>query len=308
MKQFVIYIISFVFLLSACDKEDALTPSGLEKDYFNLSYLEDSDDPVDQARYDFWKETGISVFMNDTIGSSERVDEFGDTYTYYETLALNYSLGDVAGSTYPELLSLTELTKENYSAVIPALEFIKNDLLPLLKKGGASYRSFYLVESLNSQALGDYYFKGLNCAVFGKISQFSNITDAEKVAYKGEVANAIATPLIMEDKYTSKIEEFAQITRSMARYTYRPFYSYSIAARMVPYYSNGTSLEDVGFLGADPTMSYYCPLTVETDVKMYVGEIFALENDEGFRAKWGAWPRVIAKYEILREILDELGF
>lgn len=307
MKKF-IYIIAFVFFFSACGKENTLTPSGFEKDFFDLSYLEKSNDPVDQARYDFWKETGISVFMDDTIGSSERVDEFGDTYTYYETLALNYSLGDVSGATYPELLALTELIKENYAAVIPALEFIKNELLSLVKSGGATYRSFYLVESLNSQAMGDYFFKGLNCAVFGKISQFANMTDAEKIAYKGQVANAIASPLIMSDEYSSKIDEFAQITRSLALYDYRPFYSYSIAANMVQIFSTGTSLEDVGFLGVDPTMPYYCPLTEETDVKMYVGEIFALEDDAGFRAKWGMWPRVIAKYEIIREILDELGF
>ena len=57
-KNNVIYILFLSVLFMACDKEDHLTPSNVGKDWFTL---EDSNDPVDHAIYQFYTETGLSL-------------------------------------------------------------------------------------------------------------------------------------------------------------------------------------------------------------------------------------------------------
>ena len=59
-KNKFLYILLLSVLFVACDKEDNLTPSNLGKDWFTI---ENSDDPVDRAIYQFYVETGIPVFL-----------------------------------------------------------------------------------------------------------------------------------------------------------------------------------------------------------------------------------------------------
>ena len=72
-KNKFLYVLLLSVLFSACDKEDNLTPSNLGKDWFTI---ENSEDPVDRAIYQFYEETGIPVFYNDTIGQETRVDNW----------------------------------------------------------------------------------------------------------------------------------------------------------------------------------------------------------------------------------------
>ena len=87
-KNKFLYVLLLSVLFSACDKEDNLTPSNLGKDWFTI---ENSEDPVDRAIYQFYEETGIPVFYNDTIGQETRVDNWGNSYTHYEILQFSSS-------------------------------------------------------------------------------------------------------------------------------------------------------------------------------------------------------------------------
>lgn len=304
----VLFILLVGILLVSCSKEDDLQPSWSEKDYFDLSYLSESTDPVMQAIYSFWSETGTAVFCDDTIGQAERVDAFGNTYTYYETLSLNYSLGNVSGSSYPEVLSVEEIPLADRELIIPALDFIKEELLSFIELGGKSCRSLYLVNTLEVYSAGSYVFKGLNCVVLSKIPQMAEMTEEEKSIYVGEVAKFFVANLLMNsDEYASAVTEFENITRGMELSgAFVHFYTAYYYTWNISRYSQGSDLYSVGFLGEDPNYANCCPSSVQTDVEMYVQEIFVLETDEAFREKWADYPKIMEKYRILREILDEL--
>lgn len=303
----IIYLFIVMFLLS-CDKEDDLTPSGYERDYFDLSYLANSTDPVEQAIYSFWEETGIAVFCDDTIGSDERVDVFGNTYTYYETLSLNYSLGGVSGESEPKLLDIVEIGEGEMETVIPALDIVKEDFLPIMQAGGKTYLSLYLVDEMNAYGSGSYVFMGLNTCVLARIPALAQMTETERSELCGEVAKTVLSSIIMSDAgYADELEEFETITTSTELSTaWVHFYTDYYYTWNIPRYSSGTDMYDVGFIGEDPNMPNCCPSSVQTDVELYISEIFALETDEAFRETWGGYPRIIAKYEIIRGIVDEL--
>ena len=107
-KNKFLYILLLSVLFVACDKEDNLTPSNLGKDWFTI---ENSDDPVDRAIYQFYVETGIPVFYNDTIGQETRVDNWGNSYTHYEVL--QFSSSALGGTETPNPFRLMSCVREN---------------------------------------------------------------------------------------------------------------------------------------------------------------------------------------------------
>ena len=58
-----------IFFLGGCYHESELKQSYFDENWY---VLQDSDDPLDHQRYLIYKETGIPIFYNDTIGSQNR--------------------------------------------------------------------------------------------------------------------------------------------------------------------------------------------------------------------------------------------
>ena len=155
-KNKFLYVLLLSVLFSACDKEDNLTPSNLGKDWFTI---ENSEDPVDRAIYQFYEETGIPVFYNDTIGQETRVDNWGNSYTHYEIL--QFSSSALGGTETPNPFSAYELCPKE--SVIDGLEFLREEIVPVLPES-IKIRSFLLLKSLTprNSTTSKEAFKGLN--------------------------------------------------------------------------------------------------------------------------------------------------
>ncbi|MDE7074137.1 MAG: hypothetical protein K2O69_03685, partial [Odoribacter sp.] len=89
MKKIYIALL-FLAGLSACTKEDDLTPSGARDDYFTVS--PDATDPESVLRREFYNSTGVHLLFNDTI-RHEQDGTYADGTPYYvtETIDLGYS-------------------------------------------------------------------------------------------------------------------------------------------------------------------------------------------------------------------------
>lgn len=149
MKAKILFIgyICGVFLLSGCYKENDLDPSYHDMNWF---VLEDSDDPLDHARYLVYKEYGIPIFFNDTIGSQERgVDAFGNPVIYYEVLHPDYTiLSMVRRTTY-------ELCREK-DHQMEGVKFIRDRVMPELISPVFYPRCFLLVNKLTLSNVKSY--------------------------------------------------------------------------------------------------------------------------------------------------------
>ena len=204
-KNKFLYVLLLSVLFSACDKEDNLTPSNLGKDWFTI---ENSEDPVDRAIYQFYEETGIPVFYNDTIGQETRVDNWGNSYTHYEIL--QFSSSALGGTETPNPFSAYELCPKE--SVIDGLEFLREEIVPVLPES-IKIRSFLLLKSLTprNSTTSKEAFKGLNTVLISRVAEFRNMSDAERQNMKGAVLNAVlATPVAA---YTEELAAFYQTTR-----------------------------------------------------------------------------------------------
>lgn len=294
-KNKFLYVLLLSVLFMACDKEDSLTPSNLGKDWFTI---EDSDDPVDRAIYQFYVETGIPVFYNDTIGQEIRIDNWGNSYTHYEIL--QFSSSSLGGTETPNPFRSYELCPKE--SVIDGLEFLREEIVPVLPES-IKIRSFLLLNSLtphNLSTMSNEAFKGLNTVLISRVSELRDMSKAERQNMKGAVLNAVlSTPIAT---YTEELAAFYQTTRGY--YTQVDLYGCS-GWRFYNTYGFSDP-RTVGFL-KDPNPYDYSNMPTETqDVGMYISAIFTSTPEE-FEASYGAFDAVMTKYRIMVSVLKAIG-
>lgn len=74
-----VYIGLFILTLTACSDDDGdLSPSLGDQNWWEIKDNPDSE--LDHLIYEVYKESGISIFYNDTIGREVRTDVFGNKY------------------------------------------------------------------------------------------------------------------------------------------------------------------------------------------------------------------------------------
>ena len=138
MKTKILYL-GYIVMMGGCYHESELKQSYFDENWY---VLQDSDDPLDHQRYLIYKETGIPIFYNDTIGSQNRgVDAFGDPVIYHEVLHPDYTITSMFRvSTY-------ELSDQREDLLI-GVRFIQDRIIPELISPLMYPRCFLLVNKL----------------------------------------------------------------------------------------------------------------------------------------------------------------
>lgn len=295
MKTYnILFILFLSMLFTACDDEAELTPSNLGKDWFAIEY---SDDPVDQAIYQFYQATGIPVFYNDTIGQEIRTDNWGNSYVHYEIL--QFGASSLGGTETPNPFMSYELCPKE--SVLDGLEFLQEEIIPVLPSS-IKIRSFLLLKSLtpyNLTTTDTVAFKGLNTVLISRIPQLKQMSETERQDMKGSVLNAVlATPVAA---YTEELAAFYKTTRS--------YYTIDLYGCSGWYFYNTYGFSDprtVGFLkDPDPYDYSYMP-SEKQDIGMYIKAMFIYTPEE-FEAIYGAFDAVMTKYNIMLSVLESIG-
>ena len=294
-KSNFIYILFLAVFFAACDEEDKLTPSNYGKDWF---VIEDSEDPVDHAIYQFYEETGIPVFYNDTIGEETRVDNWGNSYTHYEVL--QFTSSSLGGTEVANPFYSYELCPKEY--VVDGLEFLQEEIMSVLPKS-IHIRSFLFLKSLvpfNAAAVSSEAFKGLNTILISRVPELKNMSETERQNMKAAVLNVVlATPL---SAHTEELNTFYQATRSC----YADADLYGCASW---YFYNRYGFSDprtVGFLKEPNPRDYGKMPTKIQDLGMYISATSTYTAEE-FEALYGEFDVVMTKYRIIASVLREIG-
>lgn len=316
MKKYLILCIELLLIIS-CDKDDGTLYSS--QNIRNWLIIEDtSDDPIDQQRYRIFKETGIPVFYNDTIGSEERYTLTGMPYTYYEKLQVFYTPGVPFNSSSAKFMLV-----EDKSALGPILDFLELELFPMIKKA-FHIPSILLVDSLVNPRGSDkleykYAYKGYSTLVFSEVvDEFPNMTKDEREQYKAMLLQTmIEGTLMAEDKWLT--ENFYALSYAVNPQNKNFIYSSSTRAYMVSDGLRGLSLSPeeqklhlLGFIGtmfSFPGMpeSNWIQPTKEQDVSQFCRAVLTKTKVE-FEAEHGEEPVVMAKYQAIRQKLLDYGF
>ena len=297
----------FIFLAicamaSSCRKEEVTVFQDYDKNW--LVVQDNPNDPTVHASYQFYKDTGVPVFVNDTLGSQPRKDVFGRDYTHYEVLSLNYSLGGVQSGANPLVQSFSYCAKADVPA---ALAYLKSDIISVLPKS-VHVPSILLVENLKSNAFGSIAFKGFNTVVIGQISKIPTMDPTTKAAYKAAILRAVLTNAVLSDKYKDILDKFYNVSRKyMNAYDAYGVYIYYIS-RYVTGLPPGVSPtpQAIGFLDVDSRNPYYTPMSTWIDVTMYLEA--AMGNTEAqFRQQYETNAPIMLKYGYIKQILTDLG-
>jgi len=292
----------FVLALTvSCSKEETTVFQDYDKNW--LVVEDDTDDASTHARYLFYKETGIPVFANDTLGSQQRTDVFGKGYTYYEKLSMSYSLGGIQSGAPPLVQSFSYCNKAD---VGEALTFLREEIIPMLPEG-VHIPSILLVENMTSNAFGSYAFKGFNTVVIAQVSKIRGMDAVTRANYKGAILRAILTNTILESRFDNLLDKFYAVSRKYVpdRDAYSLYiYSLNTYVKGLPAGVPITT-QAIGYLATDPRNVYYTPMSTWMDVCMYL-EAAVVNTEAQFKQKYGDNQRIMDKYMIMRQILGQI--
>ena len=295
-----------IMFLTACSEEET-TFTDYEKDWFQL---EDSSDPAQHAAYEFFKQYSIPIFFNDTIGTQQRVDVFGHEYTFYKTLTLNAAIGG-GQSSYGDAFYNTFIYADR--SVIPdAIQYLRTQLMPTIPNF-LHIHSILLVESINGSS--DDVYVGLNTLVITKASLLASYQAEQTKKLRAVILRSyIGKKLTSDINYEEGLKRFYGVSRAIYEahdvYNYSTWYFNSNNMPGCPYdpYDWSVQAKDkmlwAGFLDAAPPYFSSSP-TEQADVNMFTEAYFTYTNEE-FQTMYGAYPRVMEKWSIIKPMLDDV--
>lgn len=299
MKYFV-----WAFLLccvaAGCGKEDELTPSYADRDWFTVK---DSEDPIGHSLFLLYDKYGIPVYVNDTIGEEDRgVDYYGNPIKYYYVLDMNYTVGAPVVDYSMQERKYTLMSKEEQTEVI---NFMDEILMPALPEG-MHFNSILLTDSLyEMRTVGisavrndlDVY-EGVMTLAIGQGAKIAKMTPEEREVQKG----AILKTLLMNHLEETQLTEF-----------------YAVSA---DYYEKMVNINDPSGLNQADCRYYgfldygmkvpgindrYKNVAKAADLEDYV-LAYIQYAEEDFLEEFAAFPLVLEKYGLMKKVMEELGY
>lgn len=173
----------------SCSKEDDLTPSNLNEDYFSVP--ENATDATSLLRKAFFEGTGVHILFNDTLRHELQGTNPDGTPRYYtETIDLNWGMTSYNTSLYRwEYLSVDDHRE--------AADFCQNYLLPHLGGPLRPY-SVFLVDKLEYDKYGygdDWkiinYVNNYRCLAINAGNVSGGASDADKQLVYQDICKAI---------------------------------------------------------------------------------------------------------------------
>ena len=310
MKKIIIAALAVISLTTACSDEEETLFTDYDKNWFVLD--DTPADPAQHAACVFYRDFGVPVFYNATIGSQQRVDLWGNTYTHYETLTLSYAMGGNLTSFADP--SITNYTLCDKSCGPTALQWLREEVMPSIPEK-AHIHSIFLVESLYSMAHGTYAFRGVNTIVIGHASRLGSMSASEAKTCKGAILRAALTDLLFnKGLFDSQISLFGKITTDQDESAYNLYTGGKWQQdAQGNWYQVKPDIYALGFIGVSPSNSYYTPADLQADFLMYLEKLLTTEESE-FDATlstdgkpFGNYAAIMQKKKIVLDILASLG-
>ena len=193
-KSYLLYSVCVFMLLISCNEEDIKLDASTVVDWFAVP---DRPGELGHLLHKIYEETGVSVFVNDTLGYVEDgVDANGDPVRFYETVSERYLIYSSVSKDIRFVLS------KDTAAMLKAASAIEKWVVPNLPPSG-KYRvkSLLLVDSLLTADYGGDTIRegGKTAWVFeesiattpvGKLADIKNMNEPTLKFWAGMVLSA----------------------------------------------------------------------------------------------------------------------
>lgn len=290
------YFISLCILtlIFSCSKEDALTPTDTQYDYFTVS--PDATDAESVLRRKFYEDHNIHLLFNDTL-RHELQGTYADGTPYYftELLDLPYNITSTLND-----VQFTYI--KNYEQKESSVKFVEKYILTHL---GTSLRpySIFLVDELNEEDYGywdpiDFYI-GRRCLALATCDIPE--TDEDEIS---EYALNILYNFI-ESQISYRDAEFTEFLSFGSEYYGEDFIDHNDVFKNGYEKPQHDDLYALGFISWNGRNKYF-PYE-NNDLSAYLRALF-YDDEEEFKAQYADYPVIIQKYNILKEVVKQKGY
>lgn len=298
-KQFIFLSIALFGVFCSCNKEeDPLMP---EKVQVLSRFMPDENDnsPEAELRRAFYQEENSYLLFNDTIYREQvGVDKDGNPLYQTETLDIFYSVG--ANTMYDNDY------RYNYLQTIEekeqAAEFLKTYIHPLLSE---NFRPFSwlmvdMIKKIYPWYDPNYYeeqtiLSGERCIALsaGKILKMS---DEEKKAFAKNLQMDVLVGAMTPKQELNTFFAYCEDLYDTLDFGYNSDENYAYGCGFLN-----------SWINPNTGMTSFWHPDKSQDVKDFI--VLALNNTEAeVQSKFSAYPVILEKYEIIKELLAELGY
>lgn len=290
--------LSISFCSSCSDDSEKLTPGETMTNFF-------APDPTDKSttaelRRSFFNETGIYLLFSDVLATY--TDDFGIERT--EKLDFRWGFNTHSIFSY----NFQELAESDQNHIV---DQVKKYFIPYVNIKGGTLKpySILLVSNLNSNQSDTYddpfpvdYMINWQCMALNADS-WMDLDDEESRAMGKEILRQLISTKVSTS--TPELEPFFDISYQ--------FYDDYYVADSYPEWMDDqdvTLVYDSGFL------RYYADLwgdvdydsfpSEKNDLNDYLAALFD-EEEADFKEKWGDYPRIMQKYDLLKECIESMG-
>lgn len=327
MKRLLV-IIASVFALMSCQKDEVITPA---LEYNNVyAIIDNPDDSVQHRTYNIYKEFGVPVYFNDTIGRVYIMDDvLGNPIYNYEMLDLAWRYNAYDKDTY-QFDYMTD-DKQKMMA-LDIIEAYLNDVSPALRpfsffvtKETRKYNQGVLNSTIRNSAFNIGYRTILMTGnwtaqqyesqpalmkrqmVINKVANFVDEVAEFSAVSKSTWYGGIAWERIYDFSKIQLVERWTDDMQML--YDDWAGAVWYTAAELEQMRKNARTVAgSFGFIkGNHSTKGLETPSNASYDLQDYVTEALRLSPEE-FEEIWGTSPLVMKKYGIIRSIIEDKLF
>lgn len=272
----------------ACGSEGNLIPSDLDRNGFSVP--EGATDAESLLRKSFFERTGSYLLFDDTLRSGVvGKDEQGKTLYSYELLDIGYSITSSSKNRYSYTYYKTMEEKQL------ATDFAEKRILNAVGNNLHPY-SILVVHQVHEsvQKYGEWnktnidFYIGKRCLALS-VSNIASMTEEQRNKLELKILEGIITIKVtaLGNNYLSKFYESCKAYYNETRSSFPQI----------------TEVKTIGFLSSG---SYKFPTNAE-DLKAYLKAFFT-QTEKDFMQEYEAYPEVQIKYNLLKDLIKEVGF
>lgn len=288
-----LFVLALAFTLFACNKEDDANSTDWDINWYEI---QDKPGELNHLIYEVYKSTGIPIFINDTLGSQiVDYDYEGNPILHYELLRPGYTIQEYSNDIHYVLSG-------DSTSLTAAVEAFRDYVIPKLPEEVFT-RSYLFVDSLVTTGYyGEYVTwtidkaaeKYMTTTIVGRTAEMKNLTEEERKVWAGNLLGELLVNYV-RSAYEAKLEGFYLLSYTTAgKSKYRsPLVGFG----------NSKIAQNWGFI--DFAYSNVTPSEAE-DVAMYLSMFFNGSSEDDFREQFAKWPKVLGKYDIMKEIVADI--
>ena len=313
MTKIVIALLLGWCIFLGCEDENIVSEPSYYENFWEIK--DNPNDPVQHRAFEIYQQYGVPVFLNDTIGKIfVKVDIHGDSVFRYETIDLNWNFSSESYNTPYTHTYIKETDK-----CLVALELAAK-YLETIPAGIYPFSMLLTEKTVRPSMSGDV--TSISSGIFFRTLLLSDVLKQNTDAKVKKYINKIMIDVILNKMDDNAVNNFSKVSASKHYDVKWEKLEPNLPDNFDPdILTDSNALEEdkkavrdvlgkYGFVSNyeqldfddDWELVYFdcTPPYPDIDLQGYINEIVSVTPEE-FKRRWGNYPLVMQKYELIRD-------